>query len=323
MVFDGYPKRKTGSPVPLFQFFKSIGRIKARAGSLVQGASHSTGFSENTLLALRDLEPPIARRSTNPRGTLDFGPPQSRPLSQTNGSGRCELIGLGCSNEDHFLEQQGKLVNRLAENGHKSLQEYELLELLLCNTVAPVDSRILAKRLLAEFGDLHGITAASRCRVRKVDGATDRVFIQLQVVQAIAHRIGQSRLRKRNLMTSWDVVLDYCRLVLAHCEVEHFRVLFLDQNNELIADEEQAKGTIDHVPVYPREVAKRALEVNATGIILVHNHPSGDPTPSSQDREMTERLTAACEAIGVTVHDHLIIGKATEFSFNQNGAQNS
>ena len=129
----------------------------------------------------------------------------------------------------------------------------------------------------------------------------------------------RSRVMQRQVISSWDAVLDYCHTTMAHRETEQFRVLFLDRKNVLIADEEQARGTVDHVPVYPREVVKRALELNASAVILVHNHPSGDPTPSDSDISMTRQVDEAARALGLTLHDHLIIGKSTELSFRSAG----
>ena len=139
------------------------------------------------------------------------------------------------------------------------------------------------------------------------------------MVEAAAHRLARSRVLQKQVISSWDALLDYCRTAMAHREVEQFRVLYLDRKNILIADEEQARGTVDHVPVYPREVVKRALELNASALILVHNHPSGDPTPSEADILVTEQIETASRALSVTLHDHLIIGKSAEFSFKSAG----
>ena len=160
------------------------------------------------------------------------------------------------------------------------MPEYELLELLLFNAIERIDVKPLAKALLAAFGDLNGVVAASEHRLMQVPGATPKVWLQLRVVEAFAHRMARARVIQRSVISSWDELMAYCRTVMAYRETEQFRILFLDRKNVLIADEAQAKGTVDHVPVYPREVARRALELNASALILVHNHPSGDPTPS-------------------------------------------
>jgi DNA repair protein RadC len=166
---------------------------------------------------------------------------------------------------------------------------------------------------------LNGVVAASEHRLLKVEGATHKVYLQLRIAEAFAQRMGQAKVLRREAVSSWDDLISYCRTSMAHRETEQFRILFLDRKNVIIADEEQAKGTVDHVPVYPREVAKRALELNASAIIMVHNHPSGDPTPSRQDITMTDSVAAACDSIGVTIHDHVIIGKEREFSFKTEG----
>ena len=144
-------------------------------------------------------------------------------------------------------------------------------------------------------------------------------YLESQLVEAAAHRLARSRVLQRPVVSSWDALLSYCQTTMAHRETEQFRILFLDRKNVLIADEAQARGTVDHVPVYPREVVKRALELNASALILVHNHPSGDPTPSGADIEMTEQIRIAAEALGITLHDHLVIGRSRELSFRAEG----
>jgi DNA repair protein RadC len=161
--------------------------------------------------------------------------------------------------------------------------------------------------------------AASEHRLLQVPGTTDKVYLQLKVIEAVAHRMARAKVMERSVISSWEALMTYCRTVMAYRDTEQFRILFLDRKNVLIADEAQAKGTVDHVPVYPREVAKRALEINASAIILVHNHPSGDPTPSQADISMTEQIDMACGAIGVVVHDHVVIGKGREASFKALG----
>ena len=148
-----------------------------------------------------------------------------------------------------------------------------------------------------------------------VKGAGPAVVLELKLVEAAAQRMMRARVMQKPVLSSWDALLDYCHTTMAHRETEQVRVLFLDRTNVLIADEEQAKGTVDHVPVYPREIVKRALELNASALILVHNHPSGDPTPSEADISMTSQVQDACQALGLMLHDHLIIGKEREISF--------
>lgn len=152
-----------------------------------------------------------------------------------------------------------------------------------------------------------------------IEGVGDAVAVELKIVEAAAHRLSRARVMQRHVVSSWDALLDYCHTTMAHRSTEQFRILFLDTKNVIIADEEQASGTIDHVPVYPREVVKRALQLNAAALILVHNHPSGDPTPSQADIDMTRQIDTAAKALAITVHDHLIIGKSCELSFRAQG----
>jgi DNA repair protein RadC len=219
----------------------------------------------------------------------------------------------------HYWGHRERLRQRFLAGGHAAMPEYELLELVLFNAIPRIDVKPLAKALLAAFGDLNGVVAAGEHRLRQVSGVTPQVYLQLKVVEAVAHRMARARVMRREVIGSWDTLMAYCKTVMAYRETEQFRILFLDQKNALIADEEQAKGTVNHVPVYPREVAKRALELNATAIILVHNHPSGDPTPSEADIDMTAQIALACQAIGVMLHDHVVIGRGTDASFRALG----
>jgi DNA repair protein RadC len=199
------------------------------------------------------------------------------------------------------------------------MPEYELLELVLFNAIDRIDVKPIAKALLSAFGDLNGVVAASEHRLMKVSGVTRKVYLQLRLVEAFAHRMARAKVMSRSVISSWDELMSYCRTVMAYRDTEQFRILFLDRKNVLIADEPQAKGTVDHVPVYPREVAKRALELNASALILVHNHPSGDPSPSDADISMTGQIEQACQTIGVALHDHVVIGRGAEVSFRSHG----
>ncbi|MBM7067178.1 DNA repair protein RadC [Actibacterium sp. 188UL27-1] len=219
----------------------------------------------------------------------------------------------------HYHGHRERLRQRFLKGGHAPLPEYEILELLLFNAIGRIDVKPLAKRLLAEFGDLNGVIAASEHRILQVDGATHKVYFQLKLAEAFAQRMAQAKVLKRDVLESWDALIAYCRTAMAHRDTEQFRVLYLDRKNTVIADEKQADGTVSHVPVYPREIAKRALELNASAVILIHNHPSGDPTPSRADIEMTDRVQVACDAIDVSIHDHVIIGKDDELSFRGQG----
>ena len=156
-------------------------------------------------------------------------------------------------------------------------------------------------------------------RLTAVSGVGEAVVTELKIIEAAAHRLARSRVMRRQVLSSWNALLDYCRTSMAHRDTEQFRIFFLDTKNVLIADEEQARGTVDHVPVYPREVVKRALELNASALILVHNHPSGDPTPSESDVVMTRKIVDAAHTMGITLHDHIIVGKSAELSFRSEG----
>jgi DNA repair protein RadC len=189
------------------------------------------------------------------------------------------------------------------------LSDYELLELLLFRALPRRDAKPLAKTLLAKFGSFAEVIAARESRLAEVKGLGDAGITELKIVQAAASRLPRGALKKRPVLSSWSGVLDYCRTAQGFADREQFRVLFLDKRNALIADEVQQTGTVDHTPVYPREVVKRALELSASAIILVHNHPSGDPTPSQADIQMTQQIIAVAGPLGISVHDHLIVGR--------------
>lgn len=219
----------------------------------------------------------------------------------------------------YMVDHRQRLRTRFMEGGANAVPDYELLELVLFRAIPRRDVKPLARTLLERFGDFNRVITASPQRLRDIKGVGEAIITELKIVEAAAHRMARSRVLQRHVLSGWDALLDYCHTTMAHRETEQFRVLFLDRKNTVIADEEQAKGTVDHVPVYPREVAKRALELNASALILVHNHPSGDPTPSQSDISMTDQINAACQTLGLTLHDHLIIGKSTELSFRAEG----
>lgn len=219
----------------------------------------------------------------------------------------------------YISDHRARLRERFRTGGAAALPDYELLELLLFRAIPRLDVKPLARLLIDTFGDINRVLSAPEFRLLQVKGVGESVVTELKLVEAAAHRMARAKIMQRNVITSWDSVLDYCHTVMAHRDTEHFRILFLDRKNVLIADEEQAKGTVDHVPVYPREVVKRALELNASALILVHNHPSGDPTPSDQDIQMTRQIETAAVALGLTLHDHLVIGKSREISFRATG----
>ncbi len=219
----------------------------------------------------------------------------------------------------YLVDHRQRLRARFMQGGHTAMPDYELLELVLFRAIPRRDVKPLARALMDRFGDFNRVITAPEARLRDISGVGDAVVIEFKIVEAAAQRMARSRILQQHVVSSWDALLDYCHTTMAHRETEQFRVLYLDRKNVLIADEEQAEGTVDHVPVYPREVAKRALELNASALILVHNHPSGDPTPSTADINMTRQVVAACEALGLELHDHLIIGKSIELSFRSEG----
>jgi len=184
-----------------------------------------------------------------------------------------------------------------------------MLELILFRAIPQRDVKPLAKDLLATFGSFSEVIAAPVERLKEVDGLGEAAITELKIVQAAANRLVRGEVKQRQVLSSWSNVLDYCRAAMAFESKEHFRILFLDKGNHLIADEQHQTGTVDHTPVYPREVVKRALELSATAVILVHNHPSGDPTPSRADIDMTRAIVEVARPLGISVHDHLIVGK--------------
>ena len=219
----------------------------------------------------------------------------------------------------YISDHRKRLRDRFIDGGAAAMPDYELLELVLFRAIPRQDVKPLARLLLDTFGDFNRVVSASPARLRMVKGVGEAVVIELKIIEASAQRLMRAKVMNRPVLTSWAALVDYCHTAMSHRETEQFRILFLDRKNVLIADEEQAKGTVDHVPVYPREVVKRALELNASALILVHNHPSGDPTPSDADINMTHQVQEAAQVLGITLHDHLIIGKSRELSFRAQG----
>ncbi|MDU8910200.1 DNA repair protein RadC [Aestuariicoccus sp. MJ-SS9] len=219
----------------------------------------------------------------------------------------------------YLRDHRARLRERFMVGGADALPDYEMLELVLFRAIPRRDVKPLARALLDRFGDFNGVLSAPVSRLTETPGVGDAVVTELKIIEAAAHRLSRARVLRKEVISSWDALVDYCHTTMAHRETEQFRVLYLDRKNVLIADEAQARGTVDHVPVYPREVVKRGLEVNASAMILVHNHPSGDPTPSQTDIDMTAQIQLAVEALGITLHDHLIIGRSRELSFRAEG----
>jgi DNA repair protein RadC len=219
----------------------------------------------------------------------------------------------------HHVGHRERLRQRFHSGGQAALHDYEMLELVLFRAIPRGDVKPLAKRLLAEFGDFAHVLAAPIERLTAVKGLGPAAAAELKIVEAAAHRLARARVLDRPALSSWTAVVDYCRTVMAHRRVEEFHGLFLNTRNVLIADEVLNWGTINHTPAYPREVARRALALDAMAVVIAHNHPSGDPTPSDADIAMTARIDEALRAVGVTLHDHLIIGKGAETSFRAQG----
>lgn len=212
-----------------------------------------------------------------------------------------------------------RLRQRALKGGMDALPDYELLEIFLFRTFPRGDVKPKAKALLTRFGDMAGVLGASIDELQSVAGVGEAAALDLKLMQEGALRQMRAGLRKRTVISSWTALLGYVRVMLASEAREQFRVLFLDKKNQLIADEQLGRGTVDHAPVYPREVMRRALELSASSIILVHNHPSGDPSPSSADVEMTKQIIEAGRALRVTVHDHLVVGRDGVASFKALG----
>ncbi len=216
---------------------------------------------------------------------------------------------------DHVHGHRARLKDRFRASGPDALPDYELLEMVLYGAIRRGDTKPLAKRLLARFGTFAEVINAPDDLLCEVDGVGEVTVTQLKLVRAAALRLMKGQIAERPLLASWSAVIDYVRAAQGFEVRELFRILFVDKKNRLIADEVQQRGTVDHTPVYVREVVKRALELSATAIVLVHNHPSGDPTPSRADIDMTRMIVDAARPLGITVHDHIIVGRDGHASF--------
>lgn len=219
----------------------------------------------------------------------------------------------------HYHGHRERLRERFDSAGAEALADYELLELWLFRSIPRQDTKALAKALIEAFGDLAGVIAAPEARLAKIKGVGPALAHDLKLVHALMQRAQRAEVKQRTVVSSWSQLLEYCRTAMAHEPREQFRVLFLDAKNQLIADEVMNQGTVDHAPVYPREIARRAIELSAASLILCHNHPSGDPRPSAQDIEITRLIVAAAKALDVRVHDHLVIGRNGVASFKNLG----
>jgi DNA repair protein RadC len=225
------------------------------------------------------------------------------------------VAGLEEAAIPHYHGHRQRLRDRFMEAGDAALADYELLELLLFRAIPRRDVKPLAKALVERFGSFAEVVAARPERLREIPGLPDGAIVDLKVAEAAARRLARGAIEKRKILSSFSAVMDYCRTAMAYAEREEFRILFLDKRNALIADEVQGIGTVDHTPVYPREVVRRALELGASALILAHNHPSGDPTPSSADIAMTKDIMTIAQPFGIAVHDHLIVGRNGQTSF--------
>jgi DNA repair protein RadC len=215
----------------------------------------------------------------------------------------------GTASKPHYHGHRQRLRDRFAEHGAQALSDYELLELMLFRIIPRADTKATAKALLARFGSFPEVLGAPAKLLTEVDGIGETAALEIKVFAAAAERMAKGAIAGRQALSSWNDVLTYCRAAMAFEPREQFRILFLDKKNMLIADEVQQTGTVDHTPVYPREIVRRALELSATAVILVHNHPSGDPSPSKADIDMTRTIIETAKPLGITVHDHIIIGR--------------
>jgi DNA repair protein RadC len=219
--------------------------------------------------------------------------------------------------EPHYHGHRERLRERFYAAGPDALSDYELLEMALFPALPRRDTKPLAKALLKKFGSFAEVVHAPEARLREVEGIKEASINQLKLLAAAASRIAKGEIKRSLALSSWQDVIGYCRTGMAFADKEQFRLLFLDKRNQLIADEVQQVGTVDHTPVYPREVIKRALELSATALILVHNHPSGDPSPSQADIQMTKAIIDIAAPLGIAVHDHIIVGKSGHASLKR------
>ncbi len=219
----------------------------------------------------------------------------------------------------HYTGHRGRLRDRFLQAGTDGLQDYELLELILFRAIPRKDVKPLAKQLIETFGSFAEVISAPMERLSDVAGLSEAAATELKIVQAAALKLTQARVMNRPVLKTWSKVVEYCTASMAYGDIEQFRVLFLDHKHKLVADELHQEGTINHTPVYPREVVKRALELGASAMVLVHNHPSGDPTPSRADMEMTREIENAARPLKIQLIDHLVIGRGDHVSFRQAG----
>lgn len=223
------------------------------------------------------------------------------------------------SDKPHYIGHRKRLRARFLKTGSESLHDYELIELLLFGAIPRGDVKPLAKRLITTFGSFAEVISADARTLALEDGLGEAAVCALKIAQAGAIRLAQEQVMNKPVLSSWQMLLDYCRTSMAYHGVEQFRLLYLNRKNVLIADELQQRGTIDHTPVYPREVIKRALELDASALIMVHNHPSGDTTPSPADIDVTKRIKSIARPLSIEIHDHVIVSRKGYYSFKNTG----
>jgi DNA repair protein RadC len=221
----------------------------------------------------------------------------------------------GLGETPHYLGHRERLRTRFLEAGDEGMSDYELLELVLFRSMPRRDTKPIAKALIKTFGTFAEVLCARPERLKEIGGVGEAAALDLKIIEAAARRIAKGAVQNRPVLGRWKDVIDYCRTAMAFADREEFRILFLDRRNCLIADEVQGVGTVDHTPVYPREIVRRALEVGATAVILVHNHPSGNPTPSDADIRMTHEIASAAKLLGIELLDHIIVGRHGHASF--------
>lgn len=222
-------------------------------------------------------------------------------------------------NKPHYHGHRDRLRRRFAENGPEAFQDYELLELTLFSAIPRKDVKPIAKDLLASFGGLPELMNAPFEELVKIDGISENTAVFLKGITSLSYRALKNELMQKPVLNSWARLMEYCQSTMAHETKEHFRILFMNKKNEMIADEIQQSGTVDHTQAYPREIMKRALELGATALILVHNHPSGDPRPSQADVDMTQHIINAAHPFNIVIHDHIVVSRNGYTSFKNQG----
>ena len=317
---------------------RSGGRSRTSAGASAAGGSRSADAGGETDLFAEaqqanradggslfgaDLPPPLteapatARRSRSRRARTALSAADD-PVAEAGSSPDDAPPAAG--GEAHGTKgHRQRLKRRFEAGGPDALADYEFLELVLFRSIPRQDTKPLAKRLISRFGSFWDVIAAPPERLREISGVGDATIFDFRLYRAAVERAARDRVMRREVLSSWEAVVAYCRIAMADEPREHFRILFLDKKNKLVADEVQQRGTVDHTPVYPREVVKRALELNASALILVHNHPSGDPAPSRPDIDMTRQITEVAKPLGIVVHDHIVVGRHGTASFRSLG----